>query len=309
VSAARGPTTPGPSQAADATALKAERAAQKAEGAARKANRARREAFFLDAAALTPYMAVATATGETFFVSTSDLGIGKRVFVHARRKDMDVLACAMGFLAELGPAMPAEPMLVEVGGNIGTTTVTALRQHAFSSAVVLEPSPQNRRLLRANLVVNDLDDRVRVVPAAASDRKQELEFDVSHHNSGTHRVPPPDVGPLGDAVLSVQAVTLDSLVDDGVVDPSRVGLVWIDAAGHESNVLAGASKLLERGVSVVTAIKHGWPETVAGVLSTLKAHYTDVAELRYLRTSCPVGEIDELLAPLGRSTDVLAVRR
>jgi FkbM family methyltransferase len=193
--------------------------------------------------------------------------------------------------------MPAEPMLVEVGGNIGTTTVTALRQHAFFSAVVLEPSPQNRRLLRANLV------------AAASDRKEELEFDVSHHNSGTHRVPPPDVGPLGDAVLSVQAVTLDSLVDDGVVDPSRVGLVWIDAAGHESNVLAGASKLLERGVSVVTAIKHGWPETVAGVLSTLKAHYTDVAELRYLRTSCPVGEIDELLAPLGRSTDVLAVRR
>ncbi len=299
----------GPELTVDAVAQRAERAALKAEKAARKARWARREAFFAEAARFSPYLAVETATGETFFVSTSDLGIGKRVFVYGRRKDMDVLACAMRLAAELGAEPPAEPVLLEIGANIGTTTVTALRSHGFASAVALEPSPGNFRLLRLNLVANGLDDRVRAIRVAASDRKRELVFDVSHHNSGTHRVPPPDVGPLGDAVLAVEAVTVDSLVEEGIVDPGRLGLVWIDAAGHESKVLAGARALLERGIPVVTAIKHGWPQTVAEVLDLLKAHYTDVAELRYLRTSCPVGEVDALLAPLGRSTDLLAIRR
>ncbi len=283
--------------------------ASKAARAERKADRARREAFFSEAAALTPYLASRSAQGEVFFVRSGDTGVGRRVFVDGWRKDMDVLARAMELLADFGIARPAAPVLLEIGANIGTTTVTALRRHGFASAVALEPSPDNFLLLRLNLVANDVDGRVRAIQAAASDREGELTFDVSHRNSGTHRVPRPGVGPLGDAVISVPAVTVDSLLAEGVVDLDHVGLVWLDAAGHEGHVLSGATTLLEHGVPIVTAIKHGWPETVATVVRHLERHYTDVAELRYLRTRHAVGGLTSVLAPLGRSTDVLAVRR
>jgi FkbM family methyltransferase len=275
----------------------------------RKADIERREAFFDEAGRLTPYVSTRSETGELFFVRTSDTGIGKRVFAHGSRKDMKVLAQALDFARELGVELPAEPVLLEVGANIGTTTVSALRRHGFAAAIALEPSPANFRVLRLNLVANEVDDRVRVIQAAASDREGELRFDVSHHNSGTHRVPRPDAPPLGDDVITVQAVMLDALVDEGVIDPGRIGLIWIDAAGHEAHVLRGASKLLEAGVPLVTAIKHGWPQTVADVVEHLKRHYTDFAELRYVRTCRGIDELESVIEPLERSTDVLAVRR
>jgi hypothetical protein len=63
-----------------------------------------------------------------------------------------------------------------------------------------------------------------------------------------------DVAPRpdgGDGVATVEKLTLDELVARDVIDPARVGLVWIDAQGHEGHVLAGADELLDRGVPVV----------------------------------------------------------
>ena len=45
-------------------------------------------------------------------------------------------------------------------------------------------------------------------------------------------------------------------MESGQIRVEDVGLLWIDAAGHDGEVLAGASKLLEAGVPIVTAIRH-----------------------------------------------------
>ena len=153
---------------------------------------------------------------------------------------------------------------------------------------------------------------------AASDREGELQLDVTRTNTGGHRI---DAG----GTIPVEAVTLDSLVARGVLDPERVGLLWIDAQGHEGAVLDGASTLVGAGVPAVVAIRPGkggvdgarpWdvgPETRASVLARLGASYTDAVELRKHsragRRVHPIAELDRLVDSFANCQDLLFVRR
>jgi FkbM family methyltransferase len=239
---------------------------------------------------------------ELFFVPSGDAGVGRRVFVEGWRGDMTVLERAV---AQLGPPSDGAAF-VDVGANIGTTTVMALCRHGFASAVAIEPSPENFRTLRINLAANGIDARVEALPVAASDREGELPFKTGKRNTGGHRLA--GASSKGSS-FSVQTVTLDGLVERGTIDVARAGLVWVDAVGHEARVLGGATKLLEAGIPVVTAIKVGWTETLAGLVRVLTPHYTHVVELRQLQESRPIAELGALIGSLSRSTDVLLVRR
>ncbi len=136
---------------------------------------------------MTPYVAVELGD-EMFLTSTRDQGLGRQVFVGRWRKDMTVLERAVEWMTDHGIRLPGEPVLVDVGANIGTTTVMALRRHGFASAVAIEPSPENGRVLRLNVVLNELEARVRTIPAAASDEEGQILLDLSSANMGGHRV-------------------------------------------------------------------------------------------------------------------------
>jgi FkbM family methyltransferase len=296
------------------------KARRKAERQARKAEKRGRADFLLEAAPMTPYVAVEIGD-ELIFTSTRDTGLGTQVFVGRWRKDLTVLERAVEWMAGNGIALPADPVFVDVGANIGTTTVMALRRHGFASGVTIEPSPANGRLLRLNVVANDLEERVRILLVAASEEAGEIHFDVSNANWGGHRVSDGD----GPTTVTVEAVTLDGLVECGVVQPERVGLVWIDAQGHEPAVLAGASHLIERGTPTVVAIRQvkgdpdvarPWvapPATRAAVLDTLRRSYTEAVELRKNskqgRAVHPVNELDTLVDSWRACQDLLLVRR
>jgi FkbM family methyltransferase len=219
---------------------------------------------------------------------------------------MHVLSRACRFLAELKIAVPLQPVLVDVGANIGTTTVIALRRHGFATGLALEPSPAYFRTLRLNVVVNDLEGRVTTIEAAASDREEVLRLDVRERLDGTHRIRSPAGDEETESLLEVKAITLDGLTRGGLIDPTRVGLVWIDTSGYEARVLAGASTLLEHGVPVVSAVKHR--DAIAMLAGALAPHYTDFVELRFERQLRPLGELGQLDLLTG-STDILAVCR
>lgn len=277
---------------------------RKRERAARKAELAAREVFFAEAGALTAFLGV--DVGDLLlFVSTRDLGVGRRVFVHRKRKDMATLAKALEVLRELPHRLPNDAVFVEVGANIGTTTLIALRRHPFASAVALEPSPDNFRLLRVNVAANGLEAAVTALPAAASDSRGRVAFDVSSPNRGGHRIARE---PSAEAV-TVDTVTLDDLVEQGTIEPDRVGLVWIDAAGGEDQALLGARRIVEAGVPVVAAIRPRQIEAGSDLAELLGASYTDVIELRKQHRRVPVAELAALSASYRHKGDILLVRR
>lgn len=199
----------------------------------------------------SPVLAAPFGPGQ-LLVDAHDDEIGRTVFISGGYERWHMEA-AVAHLRAVGRD-PAGLAFLDVGANIGTSTIDALVQFGFGRAVCFEPAVDNARLLRVNLVWNDVQDRTVVHAVAVSDRNGAGSLTRSADNSGDHRFTAGTNGSGGGGSGSGGSApcrTLDSFVASGDIDPPAVGLLWIDAQGHEPHVLRGATSLLEAGVPVV----------------------------------------------------------
>jgi FkbM family methyltransferase len=220
----------------------------------------KRELFFRVAARFIPTLETEN-DGLRFLVSTTDRGVGMTLFM-GDDVERQTLEQVSETLAGEGRLPLADTDLVDIGANIGTTTINALARLGMRRAVCFEPLPLNLRLLRQNLLLNDLQQRVEVHPLALSDRTGSTEFEIAPGNPSDSRVRAEegvDDGWFGEAswdIVTVPMATLDSQVEEGAVSLETLGLVWIDAQGHEGHILSGAQALLRARIPVVIEF---WP--------------------------------------------------
>jgi FkbM family methyltransferase len=230
--------------------------------------------------ASTPTIAV-TYEDTTFLVDTADRGVGLSLFVKGSRPEFGVLTQALAVLADLHPKTESERgTFLDIGANIGTSVVPALRTHGFARAVACEPAPANYRLLKANLALNDVADRARALPVAVTDHVGLVELSMHDTNSGGHRL---GGDPDNPNRITVDAVTLDLLVERGFFEPEQVTLIWMDTQGQEGHVFRGASTVCKSGVPVVLEFAPALLRGVDGLtplLDTLAEHYTHFVDLR-----------------------------
>jgi hypothetical protein len=109
--------------------------------------------------------------------------------------------------------------------------------------------------------------------------------------------------------VTVDSVTLDGLVERGIVDPARVGLLWIDGPGSETRALLGATRLVEAGVPIVVSIRPGTVDAGGPLADLLTTCYTDAVELRKGERRLRIGELTTLSTAYAHKGDVLLVRR
>src|SRR5690349_476725 len=64
-----------------------------------------------------------------------------------------------GSYAPALPGLPSDPTIVDIGGNIGATTLFLLKNLARARVYVYEPEPLNCELLRRNLEINGFSGR------------------------------------------------------------------------------------------------------------------------------------------------------
>ena len=170
---------------------------------------------------------------------------------------------------ELGAAV-SDRTFLDLGANIGTTTVAALRRHGFPRAVAFEPEPRNVELLAHNLLLNSVRDRVQVHACAASAAAGFAKLTTAPENAGDNRVVLGAGGPVALVAL------------DAVLDPGDGYVLWADVQGHEGHVLLGAEALLSRGTP---AVMEFWPAQLrlAGGLDTfvdaVRRHFARVIDL------------------------------
>lgn len=261
-----------------------------------------RSEFFRKARAHTPVVAV-ESEGLTFLVSTADRGLGSRFFAKRRRRDAKMLRRALARLDAHGlEARVREGILLDVGANIGSVCLVAVGALGFPRAIALEPEPENFRLLRANTVINFLDDRVDAYQLAAADEPAPVELALSKHSSGGHRVR--SVASGVKETIEVEAVRLDTFLDRIGIDPTEVGLLWIDVNGLDAQVLAGAERLLAARVPVVFEVTRK-----LAPLPPLVGSYSGFADLRTKEPDLPIDALDGIATRLRRDrrgeTDVL----
>lgn len=216
---------------------------------------------------LTPLVAIED-DGIRYLIDTADRGpITLRIFAEGTY-DAPLMQRVVSLLAEvLGRSDPlAGRAFVDVGANIGTATLGAIKRFGAARALALEPDPGNFRLLRMNLIANDVEPAVVAIETAVSDEERELELELATHNLGDHRIRTgAEVGPgaIGEAerrAIRVSATTLDAAVGRSGIKGEDVGLVWIDVQGHEPQVLRGADALIDAAVPILIEY---WPYGLA----------------------------------------------
>jgi len=261
-------------------ALKKKATAARAAVSPAQRGRNQRARFWDEARRYSPVIAVEDRRGNRVLVDTSDVAIGREVFLERGFDSQNVdavLDCLREF--ELRPEQ-----IIDVGANIGTVTLDLLACFPDAVALAFEPDEINVRLLRQNVMGNDLSDRVTVYEAAVSDHDGEATFEISPSNPGDHRVrigaPEGEIGEERWATRTVPVMRLDTLVDDTALDPQRPTLLWIDAQGHEAQILQGASRL--RGAPTVVEF---WPYGLrrAGGYDTFLAQVRAYASIREIR--------------------------
>jgi FkbM family methyltransferase len=238
------------------------------------------------------------------------------VFATARRPEFAVLERACAILRSEG-RLAGHETIVDVGAHIGTTTISALSQQGFVRAVAIEPDPDHLRLLRANVALNGLDERVTVVAAAMADTARlQRPFSQGSRREGAYRwmkgrlaqKPSP-------ATIAVDTVTLDGLAEAGMVEAATTGLLWFDCGTCEERALESASTFLEHRVPIVFPLRQGRVSRAGVFLSLLEETYDKVVDLRSPRlaesvsvwrpTIRPVDDLVRLPAEGKKLTDVL----
>lgn len=135
-------------------------------------------------------------------------------------------------------AMPRKGgTFIDVGANLGTQTIYALKFGGFEQAVCIEPHPRNAELLRINLALNGLSDRSVVIEAAAGAEAGSAPMSVASVSS-VHSL----AYDVGDRSMMVPVVRVeDELCRLGIRD---IGLAWIDVEGFEGEVIKGWPSLV-----------------------------------------------------------------
>jgi FkbM family methyltransferase len=176
-----------------------------------------------------------------FFVDPGDRVVGAWLIWHGgwQRREIEQ---AVAVLTSAGRALQ-DSTFVDVGANIGTHTVYALRTGTFTHAVAIEAEPRNARLLRMNLEINKLSEVTTVVEKAAGASSGTAVLHLHPRNKGAHAIgTPPSVD--GQESLDVPMVRVDDALADAGVPLDRLGLIWVDVEGYEPEVLRGLGRVV-----------------------------------------------------------------
>jgi FkbM family methyltransferase len=133
--------------------------------------------------------------------------------------------------------VPIGSLVIDVGANVGFFSKRFAQWVGERGKVIaIEPEDVNFRHLIASLESKGLAARVTSIKAVAAGAPGKMSLRINNVHPGDHRISPDGSG------ISVDAVTLDGLVDDK--RPSRPSLIKIDVQGAEMLVLSGAHDIL-----------------------------------------------------------------
>lgn len=240
-----------------------------------------------------PY--IVTASDEVFVVSTLDKVIGREIFLYGQF-DFDKLKSAILIFLREEISVPRH--LIDVGANIGSVVIPAVRRGYFKSATAIEPHPENLRLLRANLALNNIHDAVAVLGVAVGNEGGvRLKLSESKHNSGKHSI--------GEDGLEVESICLNDLDV-----PLHDSLLWMDIEGYEGHALDGASDLISAGMPFVSEFNIDFIKKMGGMDYFYKAiEHRRIFDLNNDGKEISVEELFSKEWGVGEYTDILALRK
>lgn len=198
--------------------------------------------------------------------NTCDLACASPAF---ERNDIDAL---MRLLDDLMVAK-VRILFLDIGADFGTYTIAVGNKTKLYNACRIasfEPSSSSFSLLRENVALNGLEDRVSLHNVALNDTSDEwLMLALNIYSPGGSGISSAQ-GQVETESEMVRACRLDSITDDPI-DSFDVAILKIDVEGFESRVLAGGRRFLLSGKPTYLLIEDFVNPEIANFLNQMGA--------------------------------------
>jgi FkbM family methyltransferase len=209
--------------------------------------------------------------------------VAYRFAYHAHDDDPEQVAEFESFISRCCSGM----VLFDIGAHFGLFSLAALHYGGASAkAIAVDPSPTAARICGIQAKLNSLTDRLTVVQASVGDQcGSQSMVSAGVLASGYYVLPAENHS--GDELTSTEEVTLDSLAEKFMIEPTHIK---IDVEGSERNVLEGGTRVLSQSPAPLLFVElHNQivrergedPAEILGILKNLgyELYSTDGARL------------------------------
>jgi FkbM family methyltransferase len=253
---------------------------------------------------------------ETYIVVARDMAIGYPLFMRGEQ-DLSKLTLALDLVSANYGRIET---LWDIGANIGSVCIPAVKRGLVKKAVAFEPEKRLFKLLRANTILNSVDECILVLNTALGDKRGSVELTMGENNTGDYRISGLqfDDDAMGESTR--QRVSIDIRPMDDFLDIFDVNstLLFMDIQGYEGFALNGGRHILSKSPPLVVEF---WPYAMKrlGSFATFRdtlcaGPYERCFDLSdHSKTSIPLEAetLNELYSRIGEehtsSTDILFI--
>ena len=184
--------------------------------------------------------------------------------------------------------------LFDVGANIGSITIPSLRQRLFKNVIAFEPNPESLKLLKVNILINNLENKVKLYDLALTNKKTKktLKSDLKL-NRGDNRLI--NEKKIGKNFFEVKTDLLDNFTLKYNKDNC---LIKIDVQGEESIILFSSQKTLSKKIPIIIEfeplnLKKNWKKYFVYIFKYYKYFYDLKSTENKKKTNTP-NNLEEL---------------
>jgi len=165
-------------------------------------------------------------------------------------------------------------MLVDIGANIGSITIPAIKKKYFKQAIAFEPSEESYKLLKANILINDLYLKVQLEKIALSNSKGFKKLlSNDKYNKGDNKI-------VSNTSKSpdIELVKTDFLDSYTSKLNKKNSFIKIDVQGHETEILVSSKKTLSKKIPLMiefepSNMKKNWSKDFIYIYKFYKFFY------------------------------------
>ena len=185
--------------------------------------------------------------------------------------------------------------LIDVGANLGSISIPALKNNYFENTIIFEPNPESLRLLKINILINNLEEKVTLNELALSNTKSTkiLKSDLKFNRGDNKLISNGKI--LSKNHFKVKTDLLDNYTFKYNKDNC---FIKIDVQGEECNILISSKKTLSKKIPIMIEfepknLKKNWIKYYVYLIKYYKYVY-DLKEKKLSKISNSKSNLEKL---------------
>lgn len=232
---------------------------------------------------LNPYITCSTADGFHYIDAAKNVGIIRQTYITRQNFSADEMNLFYQLTKEFYNVDDSDGWFLDLGANIGTSGIYFVKKFVPNlKLLAFEPDEENFKMLKANLILNDVEKNAVVeqygLGAEDSEKSLYKYADSGAHSFFNYRN---DI----EASESIKITSLDSYLAKNNIQPEEIKYLWIDTEGFEAQVIVGAQNLLAKNPAPIYTEfsptfwnKSGYYDKMMEILTKHYTHFIFIGE-------------------------------